>query len=414
MSRRDQRPRRVEPRGTIGIEPPPRPGTEPSQDASGPSLREQLERASIAARALLPLRFFFGTTFLYAGIDKLLDPAFFDATNPASIFTQLTAFARLSPVAFLVKPMEPFALPIGILIALAEIAIGIGAITGLAFRLAAFGGMVLSLLFWLTASWATKPYYYGPDLPYAFGWATLALAGDGGLLVPRAVRELGRPIEDALDAARAARAGWARRSPADDISPERRQLLQVGVLGAAALAVASLAVPLRLVRGSDDRGPKTAGGGGATDDGSGGSSAVTPSNAPDDSAPPDPTDAAGSPLPTSAPLAGLAVAHISDVDKAGARRFRIPATAPAGLPVGDPAVIIKLADGSYVAFDTTCTHEGCRVGWDAADNVLLCPCHGAAFDPSDHGAVLGGPTNTPLLELPIVVDHATGTIKLQA
>ena len=39
---------------------------------------------------------------------------------------------------------------------------------------------MLSITFWLMASWATKPYYYGPDLPYALGWLTLALAGTGG------------------------------------------------------------------------------------------------------------------------------------------------------------------------------------------------------------------------------------------
>ena len=54
------------------------------------------------------------------------------------------------------------------------------------------------------------------------------------------------------------------------------------------------------------------------------------------------------------------------------------------------------------------------MGWDARDSVLLCPCHGAAFDAADHGAVLGGPTNVPLLELPIVVDQQAGTISLQA
>ena len=75
---------------------------------------------------------------------------------------------------------------------------------------------------------------------------------------------------------------------------------------------------------------------------------------------------------------------------------------------------MKLADGTYAAYDAVCTHEGCKVGWDAQDGVMLCPCHGAAFDPNDHGAVLQGPTNTPLPELPIVVDQQAGTITLQA
>ena len=139
----------------------------------------------MAAAALLPARLFFGATFLYAGLDKLLDRAFLDPSSPASIYSQLGVFTRFSPLAAVIRSSEPYAAPIGVLIALAEIGIGIGAITGLAFRLAATGGALLSLLFWLSASWAIHPYYFGPDLPYAAGWTVLALAGHGNLLVPR-------------------------------------------------------------------------------------------------------------------------------------------------------------------------------------------------------------------------------------
>jgi len=392
----------------------PRSQSARDEDGSSPSLREQFERASVPARALLPLRFFFGATFLFAGIDKLLlDPAFFDASSPASIVAQLAAFARVSPLAPLVRIAEPFAIPLGLLIALAEIAIGLGALTGLAYRTAAIGGALLSFMFWLTASWTTHPFYYGPDLPYAFGWLALALAGDGGLFVPRVVREIGTPEED--DWPGALRGPFAQP---DEPSPLRRQMLQAAVLGAAAFAVASVSVPLRFVRGSDAN-ARTAGADGQPLDASGAGSGAAPtgaagSNAPTDAATNPPADPSSPAAPSAPPLTGLAIARISDVDKVGARRFRVPASAPASLPAGDPGVIVKLADGSYVAYDATCTHEGCRVGWDKTDNVLLCPCHGAAFDPSDHGAVLGGPTNQPLLELPIDVDHQAGTITLRA
>jgi thiosulfate dehydrogenase [quinone] large subunit len=102
------------------------------------------------------------------------------------------------------------------------------------------------------------------------------------------------------------------------------------------------------------------------------------------------------------------------VDKSGAVRIRVPTSAPASLPAGDPALIVKLKSGGYACFDTVCTHQGCRVGWDAADGVMLCPCHGAAFDPNNHAAVLQGPTNQPLLELPITIDAKTGAITLTA
>jgi thiosulfate dehydrogenase [quinone] large subunit len=395
-------------------------------DAPDPSLREQLASASPAARALLPIRFFFGITFVYAGIDKLLDPAFFDASSPASIVAQLHAFTRVSPLAPLVRITEPFAIPLGLLIALAEIAIGLGALTGLAYRLAALGGMALSFMFWLTASWSTHPFYYGPDLPYAFGWMALVIAGHGGLLVPAAVRRLGTPRVDEWDLARSGgvRTGGRPRGRELELDPQaaatRRLFVQAGALGAATLVVASFAAPLRLFRGPDR--------GGGLGDVAGASPGATPRTTTGAAG----TPAAGTPTtdpgaPSTAPATqdpgaaatpfvptGLTVASIAAVDAKGAVRIRVPTDAPSSLPAGDPGIIVKLPDGTYVAYDAVCTHEGCKVGWDAKDGVMLCPCHGAAFDPANHGAVLQGPTNTPLPELPIVIDKQAGTITLKA
>ena len=396
----------------------------PFETAPVPSLRERLEDAGPAAMALLPVRFFFGLTFLYAGVDKFLDPTFFDANAPSSIVAQLAAFARTSPLAPMLKSSEPFAIPIGLLIAIAEIAIGLGALSGLAFRLAAAGGAVLSLLFFLTASWSTHPYYFGADLPYAFGWLALAIAGDSGLLVARVVRDLGDaattlPWGERVASTAAASGFRPPRYLGDEPSPSRRWVIQTGALAAAAVAVAAVALPVRMLRTvgttrASDTGTGDGGlGSGLTPDAS--SDATAASSAPASSAP------ASTPVPggpTSAPQAsaatgfqpsGLTVATTAQVDAKGALRIRIPTNAPSSLPAGDPALIVKLKDGHYACFDTVCTHNGCRVGWDAADGVMLCPCHGAAFDPNNHAAVLQGPTNQPLLELPI-----SGAITLKA
>src|ERR1035437_7771507 len=84
-------------------------------------------------RALLPLRFFVGGTFLFAGIDKLLDPAFLRLTGPGSIGEQLATYSRISPLAPLVQAVAlPAPLLVGVLIAGLEIAAGLGALTGLA------------------------------------------------------------------------------------------------------------------------------------------------------------------------------------------------------------------------------------------------------------------------------------------
>ena len=415
MSRRQRGSRRVPDRSYGNVEPVPRAGR-PSESAPGPSLWEQLEGASPAARALLPIRFFFGITFLYAGVDKILDPTFFDASSPTSIMAQLAAFAHTSPLAGLIRLSEPFAVPVGLLIALAEVAIGIGALTGLAFRIAAAGGAALSFLFFLTASWSTHPYFYGPDLPYAFGWLALAIAGDCGLLVPDFVRNLGRTTDGALPwgarvATTAAASGFRPPRYIDDApSPSRRLLVQTGVLAGISLAVAAVALPVRLLRRLDDGGA----GGVAVGD-TAPVAGVLPSTAPQSSpVPGGPTSAPQASASATFTPSGLTVATTRQVDQQGALRIRVPVNAPSSLPAGDPALIIKLAAGGYACFDAVCTHQGCRVGWDAQDGVMLCPCHGAAFDPNNHAAVIQGPTDQPLLELPITIDSKTGAITLKA
>jgi thiosulfate dehydrogenase [quinone] large subunit len=356
----------------------------------------------VPAAALLPIRFFFGVTFLYAGFDKLLDPTFFDPASPASIQAQMAGFARFSPIAELVRLGEPVAVPIGLLIAVTEIAIGLGALTGLAFRVAAAGGAALSILFWLTASWATRPYYIGADLPYAAGWLALAIAGHGGLLVSR--RFLSGEAEVAGRSLRA-REPYRRAGSVPD-SPGRRTFLQTGLLALLALTAASLAVPLRLaglerteISGTADASQSP------TETPAASGSGPTPSPAAAGSAAP-----GGSGAP---PTSGLPIATVSDVEKNGTAAFTIPFNAPAPLPAGDPGIIVRLKDGTFVAFDAVCTHAGCTVEWDGADAVLYCPCHGAAFDPAHQAAVVQGPADQPLAALPIIVDKASGRILLR-
>ncbi len=383
-----------------------------------------LVAARVSFAALLPLRFFVGATFLYAGLDKLLDPGFFDPAGGGSIQAQLAGFVRFSPIGPLVHLVEPLAVPIGFLIAFAEIAIGLGALTGLAYRLAAAAGVALSLLFWLTASWNTTPYYFGPDLPYAVGWLTLALAGHGDFLVVR-LAWLARwarptpawPRSPALRAGGAPRRGAAGRDLEPE-SPTRRTFLEVALLAGATLAVAALAAPLRVLGVT----LTNSGGAGATGAGTTGVADTTPRPTGGAGGPPRPSGAAGNlgptPVATRVPAAtpttgDLAVGKVSEFASASAVPFTVPFDAPAPLPAGDPAVIVKLADGSFVAFDAVCTHQGCTVEWDGQDGVLLCPCHGAAFDPAQRARVVQGPARRPLAAIPLQVNSSTGEILLK-
>ncbi len=348
-----------------------------------PKLRDRLASASVPALALLPVRFFFGATFVYAGLDKLLDPDFFNPAAAASIQNQFAIFERFSPLAPLVHLAAPLAVPLGLLIALGEIGAGLGALTGIAYRLSALGGALLAGMFFLTASWTIHPFYLGPDLPYMIGWLSLALAGHGDLLVPAFVSRAAAP---------------APRAEAGLVP--RRQLLQVGALAVITLFVGALAGGFRLLA------PGLLGvqvGAEPTPDAS-----LLPTPASSQSPGETPATTPGAqPTP-----AGIVVANVADVERSGSKAFRVPVTAPAPLPAGDPGLIVRLPDGSFAAYDATCTHEGCRVGWDAADGVMLCPCHGAAFDPARHGAVIAGPTRVPLTELPLVIDQQAGTIAL--
>jgi thiosulfate dehydrogenase [quinone] large subunit len=344
--------------------------------------------------ALLPLRVFLGVTFVYAGVDKLIDPVFLHATGPGSIGSQLDAFVRVSPIAPLIQVFgQTFPVQIGFLIAIAEIAIGLGTLTGILFRLSAAGGLALSVMFWLTASWATKPYYYGPDLPYALGWLTLAIAGTGGRFT------VDTWLARAFD-------GGEYGEPA---SLERRLALKTGFLGIGALAVAGLAGTV----GASVLGrPRTALGAGTASPAptsAGGVAGQTAPPSPVASAPP---SAAADPTQTTAPVpaataSGPQVARVSQLATGHAIAFDDPVT-------GDPGVLIKLHDGSIVAFDAVCTHAGCTVEYDRRSGYLLCPCHGAAFDPMNDAQAIAGPTNQPLAKIPIHIDTASGKITLTA
>jgi Rieske Fe-S protein len=70
---------------------------------------------------------------------------------------------------------------------------------------------------------------------------------------------------------------------------------------------------------------------------------------------------------------------------------------------GRRVLIGRPTEGTVVAFDATCTHQGCTVR--ATEDGLVCPCHGSAFDPAT-GAAVHGPATEPLAPVRVTVRDA--------
>lgn len=325
-------------------------------------------------RALIPLRAFLGFTFCFAALQKLANPGFFEASNPGSIQAQLAGAARRSPIHPLISPLTHVAVPLGLLIAFAELAIGLGTLLGLWQRLAAAGGVALSLMLWLTVSFHSSPYYTGADIVFAFAWTPLLLAGAGPLL-----------SADAAIAARA-RAGQGSR-PGSRPGPRRvseqeagrREVVLKGtvtaVVAAAGLALAGVAAGVGRLAGG-------------TKNNSGATSLA--SSAP--AATPSSSSSGGSGGSGSHP-AGTAIGPAKDVPVGGAASFTDPRT-------GDPSIVIQAKADKFVAFDAVCPHAGCTVGYDQSASVIVCPCHGSQFNAAT-GAVETGPAASGLAPITI-------------
>jgi thiosulfate dehydrogenase [quinone] large subunit len=408
--------------------------------------------------ALLPLRLFLGVTFVYAGIQKVTDPQFFNPKATGYIGNQIIGFAHGSPIhGFLVNIVLPHAHLFGVAIILGEIAIGLGTLLGFLLRPASFFGLLLSLMFFLSASWHVYPYFYGADIVFVFAWITMLLAGPlhsalpslDGVLVPRYLNTLppewrvrmGRvlsillgvgnealvdqlgttvPAPGAMPGAAQSPAyssrvsGYPQNVPyavmnnqgarnqqrqpsykaqlaAQRRTMENRRNFLWGIL-AGAIGMLGITAAARVLHIGDDSSTtvQTGGDNGGT---TGGTTTQT-------------TPSPGTGTGTTGTSSSNVIAQVSAVPQNSAVTFTIPSN-------GDPGVLVHLNNGKFVCFDATCTHAGCPVQFDPSSSYLICPCHGAEFDPANNASVVTGPTSTPLTSVPINVNNSTGAITLQ-
>ena len=74
-------------------------------------------------------------------------------------------------------------------------------------------------------------------------------------------------------------------------------------------------------------------------------------------------------------------------------------------------LLVHLPDGNFIAYKQGCTHTGVLVNYDPKTKLLVCPAHGAIFDPAQGGKVIKGPATTPLPQVAIKIS-SSGAITL--
>ena len=316
--------------------------------------------------ALVPLRLFLGVTFCFAGLQKLANPNFFRSASPNSIQAQIRAAERTSPIHGFLHDLAGMSGLLGLLIAMSELAIGLGVLAGVLTRIAALGGMVLSFGLFLTVSFHSRPYYTGADIGYVFAFSPLLIAGSGDRLTLPAL----------IDHVTRLPAVGGRYGHFDE---DRRKFLALATLGAVGLVGAALSAAAGRLAGG----------------------VRAPHSTPDLAAPsPGTTTPPTGPSTTTAPVVpstttapnpgapGTRIGPASGVPVGGAASFQDPAS-------GDPAIVIQPKAGEFVAFDAVCPHAGCTVEFAQSQDILVCPCHGSLFNAST-GAVEQGPAASGL------------------
>jgi thiosulfate dehydrogenase [quinone] large subunit len=377
----------------------------------------------MAGWAFLPLRAFLGITFVFAGLQKLANPAFFNSANPASFQAQLAAAQRVSPIHGFLGPVSHVAVLVGLVIAFGELAIGLGTLLGFLARGAAVGGMILSLLLFLTVSYHSHPYYTGSDIVFFFAWMPLVIAGAGGVLSADAVlahrvrRGMGAepqtvtPVDFAVvrrvcgqfeEGRCQARNGEPcapgpcpflaqqplRTSRIDQTELDRRTVLAKG--GAAAALSVVVLVGGGLVAGLGRLFGSSVGGSAAPALGSG----ATPTTSASPANSTTTTSSPGSPSTTAPSVPpGTKIGPAKDVPVGGAASFQAPSS-------GDPSLVVQPEAGTFLAFDAVCPHAGCTVQYSNTSRLFICPCHGSEFN-GHTGAVEVGPAQSGLMRLTI-------------
>jgi thiosulfate dehydrogenase [quinone] large subunit len=376
----------------------------------------------LAGWALLPLRAFLGVTFVYASLQKLANPDFFSQTAPGSLHQQMIGYIRSSPIHLLIGHLLQFSTPLGILMSLGELAVGIGILAGLWTRIAAIGGMIISFSLFLAVSFHSSPWFTGADIVYFFAFMPIVVAGAGGvlsvdaLIARRASREAG--VEDPLVVAipfseAQASCGFHSKGRCSAIPNRRCSPSGCPYLEGVRMTLAAGRIPDGVDRRTVVLGGVTAaaaagaallGAGVVASAGRLAGGVKSQSTTPVTLAPPTtaPGSSTGGATTTTSPL-GTHIGAASQLPVGQSGYVTLPGS-------GDPGLVIQPASGQFVAYDAVCPHAGCTVGYSAANSVIVCPCHGSEFQVSN-GGVINGPAPTGLH--PYTVTESNGQLYLK-
>jgi thiosulfate dehydrogenase [quinone] large subunit len=307
---------------------------------------------------LLLLRGFLGVTFTFAGLEKLASPNFFKTSAPASFAAQVRGAIFTSPLHGALRPALHAPVLVALVIAFGELAVGLGTFVGLFGRIAAGGGMLLSLSFFLTVSFHDSPYYYGADIVFLFAWTPFLLGGSG---------------EFSLDAL-LARLGTSAARSSEPAIDRRSALRRAGVAGGLGVFALVLGAADNLLGSHFSKSSAST------------ASPTTTTTAPTSVGTSTPSSA-GSSAPTSSP-SGEEIGLASAIPVGGALAFTDQTR-------GIPAYCVHKSAGEFVAFSAICTHAGCTVGFDQSATEFVCPCHGSIYNALT-GTVIQGPAPLPL------------------
>lgn len=380
--------------------------------------------------AILPLRAFLGFTFIFAGLQKLANPDFFNPKSPISIQAQIIAYQRFSPLHLVLHDIEPIAGLVGLVIAFGELAVGLGVTFGVLTRLAAVGGMLISFTLFLTVSFHSNPYYTGSDIVFFFAMSPIAIAGNGGVfsLSNFMRRKFGIPSETVVAAGfqmiqqtcgafdsgkcqlqRGEPCG-VRSCPVLTTVPlqevslstkgeggvDRREFLtQVGAvsaLGAVGLGTAATTAFLgRDFKSPDPLPPSELSASSAATQPK---PATTSSSSDATTTTTEPAGGAASTPNVPLPKGAQQIGNTSELAVGKVASFVDPVTK-------SPAYILRPHSEKYVAYSAICPHAGCTVQYHP-NKTFVCPCHGSTFDALT-GAVEIGPAQKGLTPIPITI-----------